>query len=252
MNNPSVTIVIATYNSSKTIRTALDSVKKQKYQDWECLVVDGASKDSTIEIVKEYVKNDSRFRYISEPDKGVYDAFNKGWKMAKGQWIHYLGDDDVLTTNGIHDLIQEDDGSVDILSGHCYVMKIDGKISHSFSSGYNGCHQGKLMRKSALQRLNGFDTQYKILADADLFCRAEDSKLTVHVVNAFVAYFSMDGISQNLIGFWKRTVERYKISKRYGFVSIFKWVVLASLRELGSIIYRRISAFLKKLIKRNR
>ena len=252
MNNPSVTIVIATYNSSNTIRTALDSVKNQKYQDWECLVVDGASKDDTIEIVKEYVKKDSRFRYISEPDKGVYDAFNKGWKMAKGQWIHYLGSDDVLTTNGIHDLIQEDDGSVDILNGHCYVMKIDGKISHCFSSGYKGCHQGKLMRKSALQGLNGFDTQYKILADVDLFCRAEDSKLTVHVVNVFVAYFSMDGISQNLSGFWKRTVERYKIYKRYGFARIYKWVVLTSLRELGSIIYRRILAFFKKPIKRNR
>lgn len=252
MNNPSVTIVIATYNSSKTIRTALDSVKKQKYQDWECLVVDGASKDDTIEIVKEYVKKDSRFRYISEPDKGVYDAFNKGWKMAKGQWIHYLGSDDVLTTNGIHDLIQEDDGTVDILNGHCYVMKIDGKISHSFSSGYNGCHQGKLMRKSALQRLNGFDTQYKILADVDLFCRAADSKVSVHVVNTFVAYFSMDGISQNLSGFWKRTVEKYKIHKRYGVARIFKWVVLSSLRQLGSIIYRRISAILKKLRKRNR
>lgn len=249
MNNPIVTIVIATYNSSQTIRAALDSVENQMFQDWECIVVDGASKDGTIDIVKEYVKKDPRFRYISEPDNGVYDAFNKGWKNANGEWIHYLGDDDTLTTNGIHDLIQEDDGSVDILNGHCYVKKIDGKICHSFSSGYDGCHQGKIMRKSALQRLNGFDTQYKILADVDLFCRAADSKVTVHVVNTFVAYFSMDGISQNLSGFWKRTVERYKIHKRYGFARIWKWVVLSSLRQLGSIIYRRIIVFFKKLIK---
>ena len=79
-----VSIIIATYNSGKTLRRALDSVLNQSYQDWECIVVDGASKDNTIGIVKEYVKKDSRFRYISEPDHGIYDAFNKGWKMAKG------------------------------------------------------------------------------------------------------------------------------------------------------------------------
>ena len=78
-----VSIIVATYNSDKTLRQALDSVLNQSYQDWECIVVDGASKDSTIDIVKEYVSKDSRFRYISEPDNGIYDAFNKGWKMAK-------------------------------------------------------------------------------------------------------------------------------------------------------------------------
>ncbi len=71
-------------------KRALDSVLNQSYQDWECIVVDGASKDNTIGIVKEYVSKDARFRYISEPDHGIYDAFNKGWKMAKGQWVMYL------------------------------------------------------------------------------------------------------------------------------------------------------------------
>ena len=89
-----VSIIIATYNSEKTLRRALDSVLNQTYQDWECIVVDGASKDNTIEIVKEYVSKDTRFRYVSEPDHGIYDAFNKGWKMAKGEWVMYLGSDD--------------------------------------------------------------------------------------------------------------------------------------------------------------
>lgn len=75
-----VSIVIATYNSKKTLRRALDSVKNQSYQDWECVIVDGASKDGTVEIIKEYKNKDFRFRYISEPDNGIYDAFNKDGK----------------------------------------------------------------------------------------------------------------------------------------------------------------------------
>ena len=76
---PLVTIIIATYNSSATLREALSSVLNQSFQGWECIIVDGASKDNTIEIMEEYCEKDARFRYVSEPDNGIYDAFNKGW-----------------------------------------------------------------------------------------------------------------------------------------------------------------------------
>lgn len=79
-----VSIIIATYNSERTIKRALESVMNQTYQNWECLVIDGNSKDKTIEIVNNFVKFDSRFRYISESDNGIYDAFNKGWQKASG------------------------------------------------------------------------------------------------------------------------------------------------------------------------
>ena len=81
---PKITIVIATYNSEKTLAVAMESVLNQTFQDWECLVVDGASTDSTVSIVEEFIRVDKRFRLISEPDKGIYDAFNKGWRNAMG------------------------------------------------------------------------------------------------------------------------------------------------------------------------
>lgn len=115
-----VSIIIATYNSEKTLKRALDSVLNQSYQDWECIVVDGASKDNTIGIVKEYVSKDARFRYISEPDHGIYDAFNKGWKMAKGQWVMYLGSDDEYTKDGIKVLMENSDGA-DVVYGAVYL-----------------------------------------------------------------------------------------------------------------------------------
>ena len=114
--NPTASIVIATYNSAKTLRMSLESVLNQSFQDWECVIVDGASKDGTVEIIKEYSNKDARFRYISEPDNGIYDAFNKGWKMAKGEWVYYLGSDDLLMQDDLSNLLQNT-GHADVLYG---------------------------------------------------------------------------------------------------------------------------------------
>ena len=234
-----VTIVIATYNSEKTLRQALSSVENQTFQNWECIVVDGASTDGTIEIVREFVSIDSRFRFISEPDDGVYDAFNKGWRLAKGEWIHYLGDDDVLTKDGIKELIKHAVPSIDVLNGHCYVKKIDGTIKPCYSHGMWGCHQGKLMRRSIIEKYGGFDTTYKILADADLMNRLADDAVAVKVVDTFVATFSMGGISQKLRGINIRFRERYKINKRYGIKRQVICTYYVTIRELTTIIYRK-------------
>lgn len=111
-----VTIIIAAYNAETTIERALKSVKSQNFENWECLIIDGASKDRTIEIVQKIIKSDSRFQLFSEPDKGVYDAFNKGWRLAHGEWIYYLGADDELLPNGLSVLISKSDG-VDLVYG---------------------------------------------------------------------------------------------------------------------------------------
>ena len=244
--NIKVSIIIATFNAAKTLPIALKSVKDQSFQEWECIIIDGASTDGTIDIIKEFANNDSRFRYISEPDRGVYDAFNKGWKIAKGEWIQYLGDDDTLTINGISELIKEEDEKTDVLNGHCYVKKIDGKEKPCFSKGIRGCHQGKLMRRSVLEKFNGFDMKYKILADLDLMLRLEDAGVAVKVVDTFVAYFSMEGMSQELSGFYTRIKERYDIYCRYSFAIILKNVIVKSIYEIGSIIYRKISRRIKQ------
>ena len=243
--NPKVSIIIATFNSQKTLRNALDSVLHQTYQDWECIIVDGASRDGTINIVKEFVQRDSRFRYVSEPDNGVYDAFNKGWKMAKGEWIHYLGDDDVLMKNGIEDLMKHEDASIDVLNGHCYVKKLNGAIKPCYSHGMKGCHQGKLMRRSILERYDGFDTSYRILADSDLMNRLSNDGISLKIVNTFVAIFSMGGLSQNLKGINIRFRERKKIYKRYGIKALIIDAYYTTIREYISIIYRKILSRLK-------
>lgn len=240
-----VSIIIATFNSEKILRTALESVRNQSYKDWECIVVDGASKDGTVAIIKEYAAKDSRFRYISEPDKGVYDAFNKGWRMAKGEWVHYLGDDDELTRNGISDLMKVSDNGAGVVSGNCHIRKIDGSLNVVRSVGLSGCHQGKLTRRSVLEQFDGFNLEYKILADKDLYVRMEKANIKAVNVDTFVAYFSMGGISQSLSLLWKRAKENFLIYKvnncsnpLYKTIKIFTYDFL-------SISYRKVRCFLK-------
>lgn len=80
-----LSIITVTYNSEKTLRDTIESVLSQTYTDYEYIIVDGASKDNTINIVKEYEpKFEGRMRWISGPDKGIYDAMNKGIKMSTG------------------------------------------------------------------------------------------------------------------------------------------------------------------------
>ncbi len=198
MNNPQISIIIATYNSGKTLRTALQSVKDQTFQEWECIVVDGASKDNTIEIVKDFEAKDSRFIYISEPDKGIYDAFNKGWKMANGEWVYYLGSDDSLFTNGLSGLMKESKDADIVYGDICYSRDKSEKYKLSpnkLSMGHMVSHQSMIMRKAVLQRLGGFDESYRICADKDLIQKCILSQCVIRYIHVFVAKFNTTGLS---------------------------------------------------------
>ncbi len=216
MTNIKISIIIATYNADKTLSEALNSVLNQSFQDWECIIVDGMSKDNTINIIQTFHKKDSRFRYISEQDKGIYDAFNKGWKMANGEWIYYLGADDKLALNGLTDLIYQagDLSQWDIIYGNVLHINSIGKTKISKCCNHNvlpnkgfASHQGIIMRKKLIEQLGGFDENLKILADKDLFIRTYKlGNCKYKKTNALVAIFytggSSCGIKKNLSENW--------------------------------------------------
>lgn len=244
---PFLSIIIATYNSGDTLRKALESVLTQSFQDWECVIVDGASKDNTLQIVKEFEKMDSRFRHISEPDNGVYDALNKGWRTARGEWVHYLGDDDRLTINGIKKLFDEPDmDKAEVVSGHCYMEKIDGTIKENYSHGFYGCHQGKITRRSTLERFDGFDLHFPVLADKDLMLRMENSGVSIINVDTFVAYFAMNGMSQNIKGLMSRARELYNVNKKNQISHPLWKTVRYAVMTFTAINYREIRKYLRK------
>ena len=95
-----ISILTATYNSEKTLRDTIESVLRQSFRDFEYILIDGGSKDRTVDIIKEYEpKFEGRLRYISEPDNGIYDAMNKGIRMATGDVVGILNSDDFYTAD---------------------------------------------------------------------------------------------------------------------------------------------------------
>lgn len=214
-----ISIIIATYNAEATLERALNSVINQQFHDWECIIVDGASKDKTLKIAKKIADEDSRIRVVSEPDKGVYDAFNKGWKLASGEWVYYLGCDDELLPNGLSALIAQSEG-VDFVYGGIVKRYRNGRTKASPADDIDKCmpfslaasHQAMIMKRSLVEKVGGFKLKYKILADYDLVNNAYYIGMKTRRCNECVAIFQLGGLSTDNLSSLK---ERYKILISY-------------------------------------
>jgi len=203
--NPFFSIIIPTYNSEKTVKRTLDSIFFQNFKDYEIIFVDGDSQDETLSIVNQF--KDYRVKIYSEPDKGVYDAMNKGILKANGEWLYFIGSDDYLhaadVLQKVYDQLQKIKNHVlygnVIIKGDAGWAK-DGQI-------YNGkytlqrllrgniCHQAIFYRRSFLIENNLiYNLNYPIVADWDfnIQCRLKTSFTYLAII---VAVFNAGGIS---------------------------------------------------------
>lgn len=170
---PLLSIVIPTQNSASSLSLALETIKNQTFKNIEVLIIDGASSDYTLEIADSY-KSDFRFyTLVSEPDKGIYDAMNKGVKLAKGEWLYFMGCDDSLYTPGTLEEIFSlpKIRNYDVIYGNVNSSRFegpyDGEFSYSKLAVKNICHQSIILRKSIFKKTGKFDLRYKALADWD-------------------------------------------------------------------------------------
>ncbi len=177
-----ISLITITYNSELTVRDTIESVFQQSYQDFEYIIVDGASSDATLEIIHDHpVRVD---QLISEPDKGLYDALNKGIARATGRYVGFIHSDDCLATTETLALIagaleKGDDGCYGDLD---YVSSVNSqKIVRHWNSGRysrndlkNGWmppHETLYLKKSIYQEKGGFDISLRISSDYDLIVR---------------------------------------------------------------------------------
>ena len=181
-----ISIITATYNSAKTVKDTFDSVLRQSFNDYEYLIIDGASKDDTVQIIKEYEpKFEGRLRYISESDNGLYDAMNKGIRMATGDVIGILNSDDFYTSDDalqtIADAFMAND--IDATYGDIHFVN-DGdltKMVRYYSSsvfkraymrfGLMPAHPSFYCKKSVYDKYGDFDTSYRVAADFENLLR---------------------------------------------------------------------------------
>lgn len=212
MHKPLVTVVTVTYNLIKNGRRekfarALESVQSQTYENIEHIIVDGASNDGTVELIKEYAEK-GWIKYISEPDIGLYDAMNKGAKMANGEYLLFLNSDDYYSgKEGIEksvDAIEKADA--DYSYSDCKIIDFDGiktadwhwqnkpKLSKVFTY-MPFCHQTLMVKTKLFKQLGMFDLQYKSAGDYDFVLRLIFNKSkSVYVPYEFVT-FELGGYS---------------------------------------------------------
>lgn len=179
-----LSLITACWNSARTIDDTLRSVNAQTYPTLEHLVVDGGSKDSTMEIVSREGRRVTSA--ISEPDKGIYDAYNKGLKRATGDVIGFLNSDDYYCSPDVLDQVMTAFEDPTIEAVHADLVYVDpdntGKIERHWKSrpatvenlrrGFIPAHPTLFLTRAAYDKVGEYDTSYRLAADYDFMLRA--------------------------------------------------------------------------------
>jgi glycosyltransferase len=178
-----ITIVTVAFNSAETIGDTLKSVAAQTYADIEHIVIDGASKDGTVDLVR--AQGSRVARLVSEPDRGIYDAMNKGLALASGDFVGFLNADDMLASSGVlhRSRRPRPTADIDAVCGDLVYVRKDrpdavvrywrcGAFARSrLRFGWMPPHPTLYVRRSRLPELGGFDTRLRIAADYDFMLR---------------------------------------------------------------------------------
>lgn len=202
MDAPYLSIVIPTRQAERTLKVALDSILRQSFTRLEILVMDSVSTDDTLAIAREAAGGDSRVRVFSEPDKGVYDAMNKGIREARGEFVYFLGSDDWLHDEKVlNDVfaIQDKDG-YDVLYGNVvspsYRGAYDGVFTYEKLLSRNVSHQACFYRRSLFARLGDYNLRYRGYADWEFNIRCfSDQRVRIRFIDRIIAGFGPDGLS---------------------------------------------------------
>lgn len=182
---PLVSVVTATWNSARTLRACLQSVQQQDYPEVEHLVIDGGSTDGTLDILQDEAA--PNLFWQSEPDHGIYDAWNKGLARARGEWIAFLGSDDLYLPGAISAYMRLACAhpEAQYLSGQVRWMGPTGprSIGHAwhwptFQRYMCVAHVGSMHRRSLFQQYGTYDTSLRIVADYEFLLRAKDTLRT--------------------------------------------------------------------------
>lgn len=219
-------IITATYNSEKTLERTIKSVLNQSYKNFEYIIIDGNSSDRTLSIVKEYEAEFSSrnisFKYISESDKGIYDAWNKGIELATGDWISFLGSDDYylqnaleLYSSSIQPTYNYIHSKVRLVDENEKQLKILGTpiIKKQFHQYMKIAHVGSFHHKSLFQN-EKFSLKYKSASDYFFFLKNLEL-INSFYINEITAVMQHGGISTNINSALKEALRvKLEVNKR--------------------------------------
>ena len=229
--NPTFSIITVTYNAGKVLEDTIQSVISQTYRNVEYIIVDGGSKDNTLEIIDKYSKHISKM--VSEPDRGLYDAMNKGIRMATGDYLCFLNAGDKFHEKETLQQIAEtlkDKELPDVIYGETAIVDETGKFLHmrrlstperlnwkSFKQGMLVCHQAFLAKRELALKYP-YDMQYRFSADFDWCIRIMKEAKCLHNTRLTLIDYLNEGMTTR--NHKASLKERFRImAKHYGWVS---------------------------------
>jgi glycosyltransferase len=229
-----ITIITVCYNRKATIEKAMKSVLDQNYPNIEYIVIDGNSNDGTKEIIESY--KDKIDQYISEPDKGMYDAINKGLQLATGDAIGLMhSDDEFYDENAISKIVSQfnlDPTIEGVYGDGIYVSNdseerlIRNRIGGDFSikkvkSGWLPLHPTVYLKKSVMDKYGLYNLDFKIASDTEFLLRyLYKYKIKMSYINAYIVKMRMGGMSTNAKRAFEVLREDYKIYKYHGLSAV--------------------------------
>ena len=240
---PKISIITVVYNAHKALSKTIESVRNQTYENIEYIVVDGNSTDGTLDIIE--TNRASINKWISEKDSGLYDAMNKGLRMADGDYVLFLNAGDLLYNDTIIEQVF-DTGNADIYYGETVIIDKDGnelgyrrlrtpkKLTwKSFKMGMLVCHQSIIIKKSIAEE---YDLKYRYTADIDWVIKALKKADRIENTHLIISKFETGGYSSQNIK--NANKERFSVMKsHYG--------LLQTLFFHGVMLFRLAFTYLK-------
>ena len=220
------TIITVCYNAEKEIKRTIESVLAQTYTNYEYLIVDGMSKDSTVDVAesyrKEFDKKGITYTIQSEKDTGIYNAMNKATELANGKWLLFLNAGDRLVDEQVLQEVSKYDcektsvlyGDV-ICSMHDIYKKVPAGALNGLKNGMVFCHQSTFILKEKMS-IYRYNENLRIGADYDFICRCYKAGEKFKKIDVVVSVFELGGTSSNPI---KHMLEKLEIQKKNSFIT---------------------------------
>lgn len=241
-NNPKVSIITPSFNSAKTIEKTILSVLNQTYDNLEYIIIDGGSTDGTVDIIKKY---QDRLKYwISEPDKGISDAFNKGLSTTSGNYVNFQGADDYLLDNKVIELIMKDINSEEDLLVCGRIERVSDSLGKNIvfktSKNFKGKwtllfrmslpHQALFTNQKFFTKYGNFDVNNKFCMDYELLLRAYKNFPKVIMKDVFVSAWREGGVGTNrILEIFKEYLKikkKNRVAPTWILVGIYFWSIL--------------------------
>ena len=224
-----ISIITAVFNNKNTIEDCMNSVLSQSHPDLEYLIVDGGSTDGTLDVIREYEERISK--YVSGPDRGIYDALNKGLRLATGDVIGFLHADDLYANDMVIERVASEMVKHNVDSCYGDLLYVDknntGRVirhwksrpyeSGLFKRGWMPPHPAFFVKKEIYGKYGCFDTDFKIAADYELMLRfLEKHKVSTHHIPEVLVKMRVGGASnKSIVNLMRKSSEDYRAMKMH-------------------------------------